>query len=528
MRIEGSDARVEGGAVRFKVPHRRPGHPFVVRADRYRVVVIGTRFGVAVNGDRRVDVDVDEGVVEVWNNDVRLARLEPGQRWNSAPESDDATAAGANAGGEARRRGGQVDREVRAARDCRPRRRRRRRGRRRRCGRGRRRTAAVRRRTAGGASRCSATPARAPPPRSPGAARAALAAGDAPRALEIYKSLAQKTGPVARERRLRDRPDPERARPVRGGGRGLAALPLRLPERHPARRGGRVDHRDAGARRRNRRCADRGDRLPAPPARQRAARRDRARRRRSVPRARRLPARGRRVSGRAVGVARARRRRGRELLPRRLPRPRSATAAASMRCAATSAPTPTGASSGRRPSSSNRQRRRRRRATSGGRRYARGHRVRRAGVVVGGVPPDRRVRPDGRSTAGGGTDGGPFCTGPPTDASTPSRPRSWSRWIGRRVMTGPIRRQHRARRRARRPRPVRAARYQKLVRFGYVDFPGSITAAPVRQSAAPARSALPTPLRVSTPHCTRAIRTSRARIRRATSGRRRLRSTTVR
>ena len=32
---------------------------------------------------------------------------------------------------------------------------------------------------------------------SPGAARAALAAGDAPRALEIYKNLAQKTGPVA-------------------------------------------------------------------------------------------------------------------------------------------------------------------------------------------------------------------------------------------------------------------------------------------------------------------------------------------
>ena len=97
MRIEGSDARVEGGAVRFKVPHRRPGHPFVVRADRYHVVVIGTQFGVAVNGDRRVDVDVDEGVVEVWNNDVRLARLEPGQRWNSAPESDDATAARARA-----------------------------------------------------------------------------------------------------------------------------------------------------------------------------------------------------------------------------------------------------------------------------------------------------------------------------------------------------------------------------------------------------------------------------------------------
>ena len=91
MRIEGSDARVEGGAVRFKVPHRRPGHPFVVRADRYRVVVLGTRFGVAVASDRRVDVDVDEGVVEVWSSDVRLARLEPGQRWNSGVSTDKAS-----------------------------------------------------------------------------------------------------------------------------------------------------------------------------------------------------------------------------------------------------------------------------------------------------------------------------------------------------------------------------------------------------------------------------------------------------
>ena len=41
-----------------------------------------------------------------------------------------------------------------------------------------------------------ATPARSTV-ESPGAARAALAAGDAPRALEIYRNLAQKTGPVA-------------------------------------------------------------------------------------------------------------------------------------------------------------------------------------------------------------------------------------------------------------------------------------------------------------------------------------------
>ena len=76
MRLDGGDPRVEGGEVRFSVPHRPPGHPFVVRAERYRVVVIGTRFGVAVDGDRNVAIDVDEGVVEVWG---RGGTGEPGR-----------------------------------------------------------------------------------------------------------------------------------------------------------------------------------------------------------------------------------------------------------------------------------------------------------------------------------------------------------------------------------------------------------------------------------------------------------------
>ena len=75
MRIDRGDARVEEGAVRFSVPQRRPGHPFVVRAQKYRVVVLGTKFGVAVRGDKQVDVDVAEGVVEVWE---RRARRAPG------------------------------------------------------------------------------------------------------------------------------------------------------------------------------------------------------------------------------------------------------------------------------------------------------------------------------------------------------------------------------------------------------------------------------------------------------------------
>jgi len=105
MRIEDGAPRVEGGEVRFSVPHRQPGHPFVVRAEDYRVVVVGTRFGVNVNGkgdadgigkldgkldgkaenkaeNRKVDVDVDEGIVEVWEaaSGQRLARLTPGER----------------------------------------------------------------------------------------------------------------------------------------------------------------------------------------------------------------------------------------------------------------------------------------------------------------------------------------------------------------------------------------------------------------------------------------------------------------
>jgi hypothetical protein len=196
MRIEGSDPRVEGGTVRFKVPHRRPGHPFVVRADRYHVVVIGTKFGVGVNGDRRVDVDVDEGVVEVWNNDVRLARLEPGQRWNSSPATEDTAEAGA--GKEPAKAGDAADKStekfelpvmapekappspgVETSLEMR--------------------SATHFRRSSRHAERqvaMVASPARAPVAETPAGARAALAAGDAPRALEIYKALAQKPGPV--------------------------------------------------------------------------------------------------------------------------------------------------------------------------------------------------------------------------------------------------------------------------------------------------------------------------------------------
>jgi len=201
MSIEESGARVEGGTVRFKVPHRRPGHPFVVHAEHYRVVVIGTRFGVGVsgasgtngaaNGDRRVDVDVDEGVVEVWNGEARVARLEPGQRWNSPPAPEaapaPATTGAADKALEKQELPQTVPLEKTTPRAVEPE------------------TSLVLRSSSESrhhrSSRGSTSVALLDSPsrgaETPGAARSALAAGDAPKALEIYKNLAQKTGPVA-------------------------------------------------------------------------------------------------------------------------------------------------------------------------------------------------------------------------------------------------------------------------------------------------------------------------------------------
>jgi hypothetical protein len=82
MRIDDGAPRVEAGEVRFSVPHRRPGHPFVVRVQEYHVVVVGTRFGIALQ-DGGTMVDVDEGIVEVWDSQRRLARLTPGESWRS-------------------------------------------------------------------------------------------------------------------------------------------------------------------------------------------------------------------------------------------------------------------------------------------------------------------------------------------------------------------------------------------------------------------------------------------------------------
>lgn len=70
---------LEGGVVGFKVPRQPPGKTFSVDAGPYRVVVVGTKFRLRHQG-RRVTVDVDEGVVEIWRG-RRLARLTAGESW---------------------------------------------------------------------------------------------------------------------------------------------------------------------------------------------------------------------------------------------------------------------------------------------------------------------------------------------------------------------------------------------------------------------------------------------------------------
>src|SRR4029077_19860809 len=80
---------VEGGEGAFSVPHQPFGRTYVVHAGPYRVIVVGTRFHMSVDGAesrRRVMVTVDDGVVEVWDG-TRLARLLRGEPWTSPEET---------------------------------------------------------------------------------------------------------------------------------------------------------------------------------------------------------------------------------------------------------------------------------------------------------------------------------------------------------------------------------------------------------------------------------------------------------
>lgn len=207
MRIEDGAPRVEKGEVRFSVPHRPPGHPFVVRAvvrnNDYSVVVVGTRFGVVVN-DQVVGVDVDEGIVEVRQTATqrRLARLTPGEVWHSADVSVETSGAPApeppaapalpvspdvSAPASAPEPGHVHVRIHDHRHAARP---------------------AARALALATPGEGSATAGRASiastaaglstaNDESSNAARSALSAGDAPRALQIYRALALKTGPAA-------------------------------------------------------------------------------------------------------------------------------------------------------------------------------------------------------------------------------------------------------------------------------------------------------------------------------------------
>jgi ferric-dicitrate binding protein FerR (iron transport regulator) len=73
---------VRKGQVRFQVAHQPPGQRFSVRFGGYVAVVVGTRFVVNVH-DTKLGLSVEEGTVEIWRGDARVARVTRGQSWSS-------------------------------------------------------------------------------------------------------------------------------------------------------------------------------------------------------------------------------------------------------------------------------------------------------------------------------------------------------------------------------------------------------------------------------------------------------------
>jgi hypothetical protein len=158
MRVDrGGRPSVEGGAVAFSVPHQQTGH-YVVLAGPYRVVLLGTRFRLRHDDGHRVYVDAQEGVVEVWDRD-RLARVAPGQTWASPapPPLPEPYGPPASLAAPAHKR-----------------------------------TVALATPGKGGALAADESTEDAT-----ARAQAALSAGDAGRALAIYRALAQRGGPAA-------------------------------------------------------------------------------------------------------------------------------------------------------------------------------------------------------------------------------------------------------------------------------------------------------------------------------------------
>lgn len=77
----GERPRVQSGEVFLEVPKQPPNHRFTVAAGGYVIVVVGTKFKVSVEGER-VGVAVEEGLVEVWRGQERVA-VPAGVSWAS-------------------------------------------------------------------------------------------------------------------------------------------------------------------------------------------------------------------------------------------------------------------------------------------------------------------------------------------------------------------------------------------------------------------------------------------------------------
>jgi hypothetical protein len=73
----GQRPSIARGRIDLEVPHQPPGEQFTVEAGPYMIVVVGTKFGVALSS-RQVEVSVTEGVVEVWR-DGKVVRLTAGR-----------------------------------------------------------------------------------------------------------------------------------------------------------------------------------------------------------------------------------------------------------------------------------------------------------------------------------------------------------------------------------------------------------------------------------------------------------------
>jgi FecR protein len=78
----GQRPALQRGRVQMEVPHQEPGDTFTVAAGPYVIVVVGTTFDVGVDKSH-VEVDVSEGVVEVWR-DGEMVRLPAGKSWRGA------------------------------------------------------------------------------------------------------------------------------------------------------------------------------------------------------------------------------------------------------------------------------------------------------------------------------------------------------------------------------------------------------------------------------------------------------------